>query len=288
MVRIRYNARREYDRNFAASDAVSIVPHVLNGDFPEHTHDYMEVSIVRSGRAFHSASGKRSLISRTDVMVVPKGASHAFFACDGLEHFNIALSGAFIQHLDADIRSLAGFRLFSPSAEVRTLRLNPSSMTEIEHLIERLLAELSLRAAGHKAVTRVLTMELIIRLARAYAGDTAGNTAIDPLSRIAGYIEANWNRPLPLPHLAKRFGSSIRHFDRVFKSHYRVTPVEHILQLRVQRAEEMLASTNRTITEIAFDCGFTDSNYFSRQFKRLTGKRPRDARPYQNALVRAP
>lgn len=278
MMRIRYAERHYYDRNFGVSDIVSVIPHVLHGDFPEHGHDYTEVTIVRSGRAQHSIAGERTSILRGDVIVVPRSASHAFVRCDRLEHFNIAFPGAFLQRIDADIRSLAGFRLFAHTPEPRTLRLPALVMTEIEQLMERLLAELSLRSEGHKAITRIIASELIARLSRAYASRSAGGESAGPLSRVAGYIEANWNRPLTLRELAERFGSSARHFDRVFKAHYRITPVEHILRLRIQRAQEMLASTNRAVTDIAFDCGFSDSNYFSRQFKRLTGKRPRDAR----------
>lgn len=276
---MRYSERHYFDRNFSVSDFLSVIPHVLHGDFPEHTHDYLEVTIIRSGRGQHLVSGKRTNILRGDVIVVPKGASHAFLRCDRLEHFNIALSALFLQHLDADIRSLAGFGLFSPEPEVRTMRLRDAGvMNEIEQLMERLLAELSLRGEGHKALTRIAASELIARLARAYAGPSAGGLSTSPLSRIAGYIEANWSRSLTLADLATRFGSSVRHFDRVFKAHYGITPVEHILRLRIHRAKEMLASTNRPVTDIALDCGFSDSNYFSRQFKRVTGTRPRDSR----------
>jgi AraC family L-rhamnose operon transcriptional activator RhaR/AraC family L-rhamnose operon regulatory protein RhaS len=56
------------------------------------------------------------------------------------------------------------------------------------------------------------------------------------------------------------------------------SPIDHLLHVRIQKATELLAGSDRTITDIAFDCGFTDSNYFTRQFRKTTGHSPSEYR----------
>jgi AraC-like DNA-binding protein len=62
---------------------------------------------------------------------------------------------------------------------------------------------------------------------------------------------------------------------RVFRKATGQTPIEYLVRLRIQKAMELLRTTDRTITEIAMDVGFNDSNYFARQFRRLTDRSPR-------------
>ena len=52
------------------------------------------------------------------------------------------------------------------------------------------------------------------------------------------------------------------------------TAKEYILSLRIEKAVELLDSTEMTITEICYCCGFSDPNYFTRMFKQITGKLP--------------
>ncbi|MEP3932587.1 helix-turn-helix transcriptional regulator, partial [Rhodopirellula bahusiensis] len=55
-------------------------------------------------------------------------------------------------------------------------------------------------------------------------------------------------------------------------------PIKYLIQVRIQEASRLLRSTDRSITDIAFDVGFSDSNYFSRQFRTHLGLSPREYR----------
>jgi AraC family L-rhamnose operon transcriptional activator RhaR/AraC family L-rhamnose operon regulatory protein RhaS len=56
------------------------------------------------------------------------------------------------------------------------------------------------------------------------------------------------------------------------------SPIANLVQLRVNRAAALLRQTNQSVTEIAFQVGFHDSNYFTRQFHKLLGVTPRQYR----------
>ncbi len=64
----------------------------------------------------------------------------------------------------------------------------------------------------------------------------------------------------------------------VFKSFTNATPIEYLTNFRIGKASQLLKSTDKSISEIAQDCGFSGSSYFSETFKRIVGKTPREFR----------
>ena len=64
----------------------------------------------------------------------------------------------------------------------------------------------------------------------------------------------------------------------VFKKVTGYSPIDYLLHVRLSKAAEMLLRSEKTISEIAQECGFTDSNYFSRQFRKNYNLSPREYR----------
>jgi len=98
--------------------------------------------------------------------------------------------------------------------------------------------------------------------------------------RIMAFIDAQLTDPLlKTSSIADAMGVSARTVQNVFAT-MRTTPSGHIQKLRLERAARLLANTERpaSITEIAFDCGFNDSAYFTRCFRHQFGLSPREFR----------
>lgn len=76
--------------------------------------------------------------------------------------------------------------------------------------------------------------------------------------------------------LARGISKEDRHFSRLFASSCHTTPGNYILSLRMQHAGELLKNTTLSIAQVAFQSGFNDSNYFSRQFRKFYNASPRD------------
>ena len=68
---------------------------------------------------------------------------------------------------------------------------------------------------------------------------------------------------------------SERTLIRRFKEGMGISPIEYVIRRRIRRGAELLREHPASIAETAFAVGFTDSNYFSRQFKRMMGVTPR-------------
>ena len=78
--------------------------------------------------------------------------------------------------------------------------------------------------------------------------------------------------------LATACGLSRSHFGRAFKASTGVSPHQWLLRHQVQRAAEMLARTNHSISAIAVNCGFSDQSHLSRAFHAMVGSSPADWR----------
>jgi transcriptional regulator GlxA family with amidase domain len=96
----------------------------------------------------------------------------------------------------------------------------------------------------------------------------------DAIAMMRGAIE----NPAPLPDIARRAGVSARQLERLFLRHTGVTPLRYYLQIRLDRARELLLYSDRSVIEIAVSAGFTSTSHFSTWYKRIYGVRPSDMR----------
>jgi AraC-like DNA-binding protein len=70
-------------------------------------------------------------------------------------------------------------------------------------------------------------------------------------------------------------GMSDRNFYRFFSRVKNESPLSYLQRLRIVKGAKLLQSTDMSVTEAAFECGFNDSSYFARQFRRILGVSPR-------------
>ena len=100
-------------------------------------------------------------------------------------------------------------------------------------------------------------------------------------------IRSDYNKNLTLDMLADEAGMSPRYFCRAFRSVTGRTPVDYVNYYRVERAAELLRSTSESVTEIAMSCGFSDSGYFSRMFRKYKDCSPSQFRSqaYQRSVL---
>jgi transcriptional regulator GlxA family with amidase domain len=84
--------------------------------------------------------------------------------------------------------------------------------------------------------------------------------------------------PLPLPEIADQIGLSPRQLERLFLRYLETRPLRHYMQLRLDRARELLLYSDRPVIEIAILAGFTSTSHFAAWYKRIFGVRPSEAR----------
>lgn len=90
------------------------------------------------------------------------------------------------------------------------------------------------------------------------------------------YIQENYQQPLNTQNLSEHFNFSPAYLSKLFREYKALSPTEYITALRIDKAKELLLSSNNLkIKEVATLVGYDDSLYFSKVFKKITGISPK-------------
>ncbi len=95
------------------------------------------------------------------------------------------------------------------------------------------------------------------------------------LKPVLTYIDEHYMQPITLEELAGLADMSVSHFCRYFKSLIHKSPIDYLIYYRVERACYLFATTQMTLMEVMYQCGFNDSSYFIHIFKKHKGITPK-------------
>jgi AraC-like DNA-binding protein len=129
----------------------------------------------------------------------------------------------------------------------------------------------SLLDAGALKITHLLIRQLldIKPTADAITHRMSVNKAIE-------FLNEHYGEKLSINDLATAANCSASHFSRIFKDETGLSPSDYIMQVRLDYAKRMLRADDKTVTQIALDCGFNSSSYFSHCFTRAFQISPSD------------
>lgn len=91
-------------------------------------------------------------------------------------------------------------------------------------------------------------------------------------------MEANLAEPLPQEALALRVGLSRRQLERLFRKQMGQSPAHYYLQLRLERARHLIMQSDLPIVDLALACGFVSASHFSKCYRHLFARSPREER----------
>ncbi|MBL7016277.1 MAG: helix-turn-helix domain-containing protein [Kiritimatiellales bacterium] len=244
----------------------------------EHSHDFCELVIVTHGQAMHWLEGSDFPVTAGDVFLLQGRQRHYFFERENLDLINIMYDPGKIALPESDLRRMPGYcAMFMLEPTYRRqhrfasrLHLRRVPLARAERLAEEMEHECTEQIPGHEAVLRAKLLELLVFLSRAYtASDATEAHALLRVGNVIGALENDFSKNWSVEELLEIAHMSRSNLMRIFRKATGQTPIEYLVRLRIQRAMEMLHNTDLSITEIALEAGFNDSNYFTRQFRRI-------------------
>jgi AraC family transcriptional regulator len=149
--------------------------------------------------------------------------------------------------------------------------------------------EIHNNALGGECYSESLANLLNIHLLRHYCTSTpilrplSGGLSSRRLQQTIDYIQAHLDAKLSLDILATELNLSVYHFCKLFTQSMGMPPYKYILQQRVERAKQLLNNSQRSLSDIALDCGFANQSHLNRHFTKATGISPKK---YRNQLIR--
>lgn len=133
--------------------------------------------------------------------------------------------------------------------------------------------------AGHQQVCAANTMLMLGKILSVVRNqEFAGKSIERKIRKACLYFRENLNTNVNIEKLSGEMNVGYSYFRQMFRKYTGISPTQYHLSLRIQKAKDLLVSTDQSFKEIAIDLGFESYFYFSRVFKDKTGQSPMEFR----------
>lgn len=156
---------------------------------------------------------------------------------------------------------------------------SPASFQELRAKLESLLevnqhSDLSAEIASSRLIVDILSI-LLKDITNAHEEKAASHQKI---AEVRQYLDEHYTEKFSLDDLSERFFISKYHLSREFRKNYGITPNHYVIAKRITYAKKLLRFSDYSLEEIARSCGFYDTSYLNKQFKKSEGLSPSDFR----------
>lgn len=239
-----------------------------------HSHDFFELLIVQQGRLHHWINGVEEVLEAGHMVFIRPTDAHALQAVpmSGARILNVMFRTQSAAHLLERYFETFGGRFFWQTGPLpMTLRLHGSQR-------ERAVNMLLTLDTARRDLARIELVLLSIMTHALDAGEVINDRA--PAWLLQACRAAR--EPMVFRQGAEGFlraaGRSQEHVCRQARRHLGLSPTQYVNRIRIQHAAMLLAGTDRTLPDIAADCGFENLSWFHRLFREQYGTTPRGYR----------
>lgn len=252
--------------------------------YREHHHAECELSVMLSGSGTYTVKNKIYDFSAGDVFFFSGDEEHCITDIRSeFELLNIHFQPRILWANNDDL-SLTNI-LYARNDKFEN-KIDPQNGTTqiIKNEIINIEREMRNKKSGYKTLAKYRLFSALAYIIRDFGYiDTqkAGrvfNGTTEPLVRALNYIDENLNSCITLCDIAKYAAMSPTYFSAMFKKLNGISPWEYITIKRIEKAIDLIKTTNLTKIEIAMRCGFNSSSNFYKAFLHVTGKKPGDYR----------
>jgi AraC-like DNA-binding protein len=235
-------------------------------------NEYQLLYITEGEGTFRSATIEETPIHEGDLFLLFPGEWHSYHPNPdtGWKSYWIGFKGR-----NVDDRVTAGF--LSPRKPIYHVGFSDEIVRLYKTAYETATIEAAYTqqlAAGivNHLVGLMYSLERNIQLSR-------NQSHVDMVRRAQLRIREALESSLTIQQVAEEMGVSYSNFRKLFKEYTGISPAIYQQDLRLQRAKELLSTTDMSVKEIAYRLNFESPDYFSAKFKNKTGRRPSELRP---------
>ena len=264
---------RKTDFFSTPEQAVAVADRYPQNVFAEHTHEFCELVLIWRGNGLHVLNDRPWRITRGDLFYIRAEDKHSYASVNDLVLQNVIYCPERLMlNLDwADF--IPGFNAPDPMPH---WRLGSGGMNQVRHLITQLEQECLKQDALANSMAEALFAQLVMTLKRhRYATHNAqASTQEALLDKLIVALAGSLNHSFILDKFCEQQQCSERTLRQQFRNQTGMTVNHYLRQLRICHAQYLLQHTELMIGEVAMQCGFEDSNYFSVVFNREVGMTP--------------
>lgn len=254
----------------------------LRYQMPLHWHNDWELIHIRSGSMLVQLDNVFTETEEGSVLLIRGGVLHGSVPRDcTYDCFVFDLHGLF-RGLDVAKEYLRPFyrhhllpqQLYTPDAHPDICRIAKTLMDAYRTPEASACPELDVIAC----LGRIFSLIHKDGLYTAVPENTDRLHRIDQIKSVLEYIDANYAADLSLQTLSSVVGITPKYFCRIFSSIMHQSPMDYVNSYRIERATFLLDSSNMSVTTVGMECGYPDSSYFTKVFKKYKGVSPKQYR----------
>ncbi|MBR7144605.1 MAG: helix-turn-helix domain-containing protein [Lentisphaeria bacterium] len=245
-----------------------------------HDHDFSEIVVITEGSdSLHWCNGKAAKIFPGDVMLLHPGIIHAYENTENLGLVNIIFDASSLPLPQLDGGNLKVFQYLvdkhyqSPTPEKPLLHLDEKALQRVNSTILSMEHEIQFGLPGNRLCVYGLFLTVLTLIARGGGNESKEHFEISA-TKALHYLNLHFKEDISVDFLVRLCHMSRTGFFTAFKSLTGYTPIEYQQEKRLALAVELLCNTDKSLGEIASECGFCDSNYLSKLFTRKFGVSP--------------
>lgn len=241
-----------------------------------HVHPYYEIFYLVNGDCTFFINHDIYKLNKGDLVIVPEGELHkSTYPQRGFsEQYCLCFKDNNLEWL----KDIIGDEIVNASLKMGVISIPEKRRDYVEALMKKMLFESKEQDILSAAFIKIGLIELLLFIIRCQRFEQNVIKEIDVdnqlMQQIATYIYNNYNQKITLEHMADKFHISKSYLSKKFKSVTGFGFKEYLVNVRIKNACTLLLDTNKSITDIAFECGFNDSNYFGDAFRHVKGMSP--------------
>lgn len=269
----------------AAGKLITLRPHTRFIHFPEHTHDYVEVVYMCTGRTTHIVNGTEITLGQGELLFMNQRATHEVCkAGEGDVAVNFIVLPEFFNSVlvsigeeETPLRAFLVDCLCGQSTGAGYLHFRVADIVPIQNLIENLLVTLLQETPNKRKVSQMTMALLFLQLMGHTETLATPNPEQATMVRVLAYVESNYAHG-SLTDLAQQLHYDLYSLSREIKRKTGKNYTQLVQQRRLAQAAFLLKNTDRNIDDIANAVGYENMGYFYRIFRDAYGLSPRNYR----------
>lgn len=251
--------------------------------FHRHWHTHFELLCFTDGRAVINCNNTTYEAGPGDILVFNCNDIHVGYSkTRHVEYYCLIIGRDFFGETNKDECSI---KFLKPLFENKILINNYFKDEEIQKTIALIAKLIEDKCDGHELLVKSHCYTVLYHLFTRHRNTTTLPASylktvrnMDRIYQVMSYIRANHSQKISLDDIAAYTNTNKYHLSHIFKEYYNKTIWEYLMEVRADRAEKMLTSSDMSIKQIASLLGFEDPNYFGKMYKSLKGVAPSQVR----------
>src|SRR5210317_206837 len=185
---------------------------------------------------------------------------------------NSALSYSYLSFSGQD-----AVKIFSLSNAEANILLKPLQVHFTDSIFTKIETELSHKGVNWESVVSAYILELLSKTYRLSNHDFVETLPdhAQNLRDLRSEIHENYFKPWKIDEMAEKMNLSTSRFASLYKSTFKISPTEDLIQTRIDQAKKMLSSSKVSVKKVSEACGFESVHYFHRAFKKRANSTPK-------------